>query len=166
MASNLRLRRALGLCAASLLALSTFASNPADATGATTTLRLKGGDRLVANAWHCGTYVRACGWKSSAKLLGTNPSRARWITNRATIEAHGLRASLSLSRKGPTVRVTGTSRAVVRTVWTNTNAWISDSAGEVRPGFTTAYVSVRSVASASHPTFGTPSGVTAYAGAF
>ena len=112
-----------------------------------------------------GSFTTTCSWSSSAKLLGSTPLRARWIKNEASVDAHGLGASLTLSKKSATVKVVGTSRSQVRTEWTNYDAWISDSSGAVKPGWLTTYVSVRSTATASHPTFGTPHGVSAYAGA-
>ncbi len=135
------------------------------ATSAESELRLVGGNKLVAHAWHCGTYVNACSWQASAKLLGHNPSRARWIKNTAEVKAHGFRAKISIGRN-TNVEITERSRSLIKTRWINRRHWISWSAGKVRPNRTTFYVSTKATASAAHRIFGRPRGVTAYAGAF
>lgn len=135
------------------------------ATSAQSELNLVGGDTLQANAWHCGTYVKACSWQSSAKLLGHNPARARWIKNVAEVRAHGIRARLTLGTS-TNVEIVEKSRSLIKTRWTNRRHWISWSRGKVKPGWTTAYVSTKVTASAAHRIFGRPRGVTAYAGAF
>lgn len=135
------------------------------ATSARNELRLRGGDTLQSNAWHCSTYMRHCSWQTSAKLLGHNPSRARWIAVHSEVKGHGIRPKITLGRT-TNVEITFRSRKLVRTRWINRRHWISWSAGRVSPSFSTAYVSTRSSASAYHRIFGRPRGLVAYAGAF
>lgn len=137
----------------------------AHGTSSSSSLDLKGGNKLEANAWHCGTYVKSCSWKSSAKLLGTNPRRASWIQNNAVAKAHGPFAKLTIG-KSTNVEITLKSKNLVKTRWRNSRAWISDSSGKVSPSFSTVYVSTESKAYANHKTFGSPGPVKAYAGAF
>lgn len=64
--------------------------------------------------------------------LRRHPSRtaARWIRNRAELEAYGV------------------SRSVAQVRWKNTHASISDTWGQMRPSKSTVYVSTRSCGSA------------------
>jgi len=130
-----------------VLLLAVFASaltiSPADATNASGKWNLRGGDQLQVNAWHCGTYVSTCSWSSSTKLLGSHPWRAIWIQNKATLEAHGFRATLTISKK-PGAILDQTTRSMGTVRWTNFRAWIADNSGEMSPSWTTAYVSTRS----------------------
>jgi len=118
----------------------------ASATSASNTWKLSGGDTFQVNAWHCGVYVSTCSWTASTKLLGTTPLVASWIRNRTELEAHGWSASLKISKK-PEANLTMKSKGLGQVEWTNTNAWISDNSGTMKPGWTTAYVSVRSCGS-------------------
>jgi hypothetical protein len=142
----------------------------ATASGATATtgsseLNLRGGDKLQANAFHCGIFFSHCSWSSSAKLLGKTPDRASWIRNNAEIRAHGPSAKITLG-KSSNVEIEFKSKTLIKTRWTNTKTWISDSSGKVSPSKTTTYVSTKSSAYAYHPAFGKPGPVVAYAGAF
>ena len=148
------------------VAAGIFASSamPAMATTGSSELNLKSGDKLQANAFHCGLYFSHCSWSSSAKLLGTTPKRATWIRNNAEIRAHGPSASITIG-KSSNVVIEFKSKTLIKTRWTNTKTWISDSSGKVSPSKTTVYVSTKSKAYAYHPAFGTPGPVVAYAGA-
>ena len=158
-------RRILGAALTTLLAAGIAVAPSAEATSSTTNLRLNGGDVLQVNAWHCGTYVSSCSWKTSTKVLGSHPLKASSVTNASQLQAHGWGGSISLGSSW-NVTITGSSHSLVSTRWTNTNAWISDSGGVVKPGWATAWVSTRATGSARHPIFGSPSNVQAYAGAF
>jgi hypothetical protein len=136
----------------------------ATATTASSELNLRGGDKLQANAFHCGVYLNSCSWSTSAKLIGTTPRRASWIQNNSEIRAHGPSAKLTLG-KSTNIEITFKSRSLIKTRWRNSKTWISDSNGKVSPSKTTVYVSTRSKAYASHRTFGKPGPVVAYAGA-
>lgn len=155
--------RVMGTGIATAAAL-VVASPTALATTASNELNLRGGDKLQANAFHCGVYFNHCSWSSSAKLLGNTPKRASWIRNNAEIKAHGPSAKLTLG-KSINVEVEFKSKALVKTKWTNTKTWISDSSGKVSPSKTTLWVSTKSKAYAYHPRFGRPGPVVAYAGA-
>lgn len=135
------------------------------ATSGQNELRLNGGDTLESNAWHCGTYFRHCSWQTSAKLVGSHPRRARWISVNTEVKAHGPSAKITLG-KTTNVEITFKSSNLVRTRWINRKHWISWSGGKVSPSFSTTYVSTRSSASAYHSIFGRPHGLVAYAGAF
>jgi hypothetical protein len=139
-------------------------AQPASATSAQTNLRLVGGDTLQANAWHCGTYWNTCSWANSAKLLGYNPAYARSITNESELQVHGVSVSISLGSSW-NVSVVYHSTTLIRSRWTNYNAWISDSSGSVKVSPWSTYVSSKETASAYHPIFGSPHGLVAYAGA-
>src|SRR4051812_4647464 len=65
----------------------------------------------TVNAWHCGIYNSACDWKTSTKLLGNNPPNAWNITNRAELEAHGISASIEISKE-PKATLTMKSRSL------------------------------------------------------
>ena|ERR1022692_713053 len=154
------------LAAGAILASAGLAVAPmAQATSSSTSLRLNGGDALQVNAWHCGSYVSSCSWSTSTQLLGWSPALASSITNQSQLQAHGWGGSISLGSSW-NVTITGSSHTLVSTRWTNTNAWIADSGGVVKPGWATAWVSTRAIGSAYHRTFGSPSNVQAYAGAF
>ena len=140
------MRSAVGFTTAALAALALSAS-PASATSASTTWNLPGGDTFQVNAWHCGTYVSACSWTTSTKLLGSTPFNASWIRNKASLEAHGISASLSIS-SSPSAGITWTSKSLGSVTWTNTNNWESDFSGVMKPGWTTVYVSTQSCGSA------------------
>jgi hypothetical protein len=154
----------IGLVAATGTALITMTAGVAGATSGSTTLNLSGGDKLQANAWHCGTYVRACSWANSAKVLGTHPSYADSVTNQSNIQVHGISLSISLGST-TNVSIIYHSSGLIKSKWTNYNAWISDSSGIAHVSVLSTYVSSREIASAHDAIFGSPSGVTAYAGA-
>ena len=157
------LKAAAGVAVAAAATAVTLAS-PASATSASSDWRLAGGDTFQLNGWHCGTYVTACSWTASTKLLGYNPANARWIENKTELEAHGISASLTISKNPEaTLTMVSSSLGVVR--WRNYNAWISDNSGVMRPGWTTVYVSVRSCGSASVNANITVSQKCVYAGA-
>jgi hypothetical protein len=160
-------KRVAALIAALLLAVPAVlgvAASPAAATSASTTLNLHGGDQLQANAWHCGTYFSACSWANSAKVLGCNPCYAHSVTNVSEVAVHGIVLGITIS-KPINISIIYKSSTLVRSRWTNFNAWISDSSGVANVSPLSTYVSSKETASASDPIFGTPSGVTAYAGA-
>ena len=144
--------------------LAAAGASSASATTGSSELNLKGGDKLQANAFHCGVFWNHCSWSSSAKLLGNTPKRASWIRNNAEIRAHGPSASITLG-KSTNVVIEFKSKTLVKTKWTNTKTWISDSSGKVSPSKTTTFVSTKSKAYAYHPAFGRPGPVVAYAGA-
>jgi hypothetical protein len=110
-----------------------------------------GGNRLEANVW-IETFAdwNGCGdWLTSAKLWGNNPSLAAWIKNTASFRANGVGASIwgaSLSGNGTDMSAS----------WTNTNAWISDLAGNVCANWLTWYVSAASTATSYVPQYGSP----------
>jgi hypothetical protein len=153
--------------AAATLALAGVAAfgAPADATSDSASWNLKGGDTFQVNAWHCGTYVNTCSWTSSTKLLGSNPFNAVWIQNRAELEAHGISASLTIS-KNPEATLTMVSKSLGVVRWKNYNAWISDNSGKMDPNWSTAYVSTRSCGSAKVNSSISVSEKCVYAGAF
>ncbi|MEV0963716.1 hypothetical protein AB0J25_14175 [Streptomyces sp. NPDC049910] len=122
-------------------------ASPAHATSASTSVGIPGGNKISINAWHCGFYVSACDWKASTKMSGTNPRTAQWIQNRAELAAHGVSVSIKIS-KNPEATLTMKSRSLGEVRWKNTNANISDTYGQMRPGGTTTYVSTRSCGSA------------------
>jgi hypothetical protein len=149
---------------ASGAALAGLFASSAGATTGSTTLNLAGGDRLEANAWHCGTYISDCSWANSAKITGSNPSYADSVTNESDLEVHGVSVSISLGST-KNVGIIWTSETLIKSKWTNYNAWISDSSGVANVGYTSTYVSSKEIASAHDAIFGSPSDVTAYAGA-
>jgi hypothetical protein len=126
---------------------------------------LPGGDKWEVNAWHCGTYVNACDWKTSTKLLGNNPGNAWNITNRAELEAHGISASIEISKE-PKASLSMKSRSLGEVRWTNTNAWIADLSGQMKPSYSTAHVSTRSCGSGQVNANINVSEKCVYAGAF
>jgi hypothetical protein len=90
--------------------------------------------------------VTTCSWTASTKLLGSNPTVAQTITNRAELQAHGISASLTIS-KDPSATLTMTSKSLGVVRWTNTKAWIADNSGSMKPNFSTTYVSTKSCGS-------------------
>lgn len=132
---------AVGLCG------SVAALTPADATNASATWRLSGGDRFQVNAWHCGIYLNHCSWTTSTKLFGAHPRRAAWIKNTAVLEAHGFHASLTISKE-PGVTLTQSSKSIGTVTWINFHNRISDNSGVMSPNWTTVYVSTESCGAA------------------
>lgn len=122
-------------------------SGPAQATSESASWKLKGGDTFQVNAWHCAAYLKSCSWKTSTKLLGNNPFNAIWIENRAELRAHGLNASLKISKR-PSATLTMKSKSLGVVRWRNTRDWIADNSGKMNPSWTTVYVSTRSCGSA------------------
>jgi hypothetical protein len=164
MTNGIRMRLISGaaaVCAAGALVLT---ASPAQATSASTSVGLPGGNKVSVNAWHCGFYVSACDWKASTKMSGTNPRKAKWIQNRAEFQAHGISVSLTIS-KNPEATLTMKSRSLGEVRWKNTNANISDTYGQMRPGGATTYVSTRSCGSAQVTSAIKVSEKCAYAGA-
>ncbi|MFF7528812.1 hypothetical protein ACFZB2_06910 [Streptomyces bobili] len=164
MTNGIRMRLISGaaaVCAAGALVLT---ASPAQATSASTSVGLPGGNKVSVNAWHCGFYVSACDWKASIKMSGTNPRKAKWIQNRAELQAHGISVSLTIS-KNPEATLTMKSRSLGEVRWKNTNANISDTYGQMRPGGATTYVSTRSCGSAQVTSAIKVSEKCAYAGA-
>ncbi|MFD0315896.1 hypothetical protein [Streptomyces flavalbus] len=143
------LRTRLGRgCAVVLAAVGLVVSAPpTHATSAATSVGLPGGNKIVINAWHCAVYANACDWKASTKMSGNSPKRARWIQNRAELEAHGVGVSITIS-KNPEATLNMVSRSLGVVRWKNTRARISDTYGQMRPSKTTLYVSTRSCGSA------------------
>lgn len=146
---------------AAILAIST---GGASATQNSSTMNLAGGDQLQANAWHCGTYFKACSFTASAKVLGTHPSYAASVTNQTEVAVHGIVLDISLGTT-KNFGVVYTQSGLVRSRWTNYNAWISDSSGTVNVSPLSTYVSTKETASAYDPIFGSPSGLSTTAGA-
>jgi hypothetical protein len=136
-----------GISLLAAVALALVAAPFAQATSASTSWRLHGGDTFQINAWHCSTYVKACSWTASAKLRGSNPSKARWIKNRALLQAHGVSASITIS-KDSSGSLKMVSKSLGQVTWKNTHAWIADTSGTMKPSWTTAYVSTKSCGSA------------------
>ncbi|MDX3530396.1 hypothetical protein P1P75_29280 [Streptomyces sp. ID05-39B] len=164
MTNGIRMRLISGaaaVCAAGALVLT---ASPAQATSASTSVGLPGGNKVSVNAWHCGFYVSACDWKASTKMSGTNPRKAKWIQNRAELQAHGISVSLTIS-KNPEATLTMKSRSLGEVRWKNTKANISDTYGQMRPGGATTYVSTRSCGSAQVTSAIKVSEKCAYAGA-
>lgn len=149
--------------AAGILVLSVGGS--ASAKPASASWNLPGGDTFQVNAWHCGAYRTACSWNASVKLLGYHPTTARWIKNRSELRAHGIRASLTIS-KNPSATLTMKSRSLGVASLRNTHAWIADTSGVMSPSWSTAYVSVRSCGTASVNSNITVSEKCVYHGAF
>lgn len=158
--------RAIRFLAVPALALGvlTALAAPASATSASSSLRLAGGDTLQANAWHCGSYFNSCSFANSAKLLGSSPYNASSITNQTEVQVHGISVSISLGTS-KNFGIIYNSSTLIKSRWTNYNNWISDTSGVVNVSPFSTYVSSKEIASAYHPTFGSPSGVTATAGA-
>ncbi|MGX1270940.1 hypothetical protein [Streptomyces phaeoluteigriseus] len=164
MTNGIRMRLISGAAAAFAAGALVLTASPAHATSASTSVGLPGGNKVSVNAWHCGFYVSACDWKASTKMSGTNPRKAKWIQNRAELQAHGVSVSLTIS-KNPEATLTMKSRSLGEVRWRNTNANISDTYGQMRPGGATTYVSTRSCGSAQVTSAIKVSEKCAYAGA-
>lgn len=164
MNKNIRMRLMSGAAAVFAVGALALSATPAQATSDSTTVGLPGGNKISINAWHCGTYVNACDWKASTKMSGSNPSKARWIQNRAELEAHGVSVSIKIS-KNPEATLTMKSRSLGEVRWKNTNANISDTYGQMSPSWSTVYVSTRSCGSAKVTSSINVSEKCAYAGA-
>jgi hypothetical protein len=164
MTKAIRMRLMSG--AATAIAAGTLAltAAPAHATSASTSVGIPGGNKITINAWHCGFYTTACDWKASTKMSGTNPRKAKWIQNRTELEAHGISVSITIS-KNPEATLTMKSRSLGEVRWKNTNANISDTYGQMKPGGTTTYVSTKSCGSAQVTSSIRVSEKCAYAGA-
>ncbi|MFF3845994.1 hypothetical protein [Streptomyces sp. NPDC002328] len=124
-----------------------LSATPTHATSASTSVGLPGGNKVAINAWHCTLYTNACDWKASTRMSGNRPRLARWIQNRAELEAHGVSVSVSIS-KNPEATLTMVRKSLGVVRWKNTNASISDTFGQMRPSRGTVYVSTRSCGSA------------------
>ncbi|MFG2848200.1 hypothetical protein ACGF12_34295 [Kitasatospora sp. NPDC048296] len=155
---------AVGTAAAATLGL-VAAAVPASATSDSSSWNLPGGDKWQVNAWHCGTYSSACSWSSSTKLQGGNPRTAQWIENRVELEAHGISASLTIS-KSPSASLTMKKRSLGEVRWRNSNSWIADNSGVMKPSWNTTFVSTRSCGSGRVNASINVSEKCAYAGAF
>ncbi|MEU7054475.1 hypothetical protein [Streptomyces sp. NPDC046197] len=164
MTKGIRMRLMSGAAAAFAAGALVLTASPAQATSASTTVGLPGGNKISINAWHCGFYVTACDWKASTKMSGSNPRKAKWIQNRAELQAHGVSVSIKIS-KNPEATLTMKSRSLGEVRWKNTNANISDTWGQMRPGGATTYVSTRSCGSAQVTNSIKVSEKCAYAGA-
>lgn len=134
------------------------------ATSASSQLDLPGGDKLEADAFHCGLYWSHCSWQTSAKLIGNHPKRATWIQNNAIIQGHGPSVKISLG-KSSNVEITFKSKTMIKTRWRNTKSWISWSKGKVSPSHTTLWISTESTATAYIPVTKKAGPVSATAGA-
>ena len=141
-----RLVRATAVAAA-LGAGLLIAAPSANATSASSSWNIHSGDKVSINAWHCGLYTNACSWTSSTKLSGSHPKNAVWIENVASLQAHGISASLTISKE-PQATLTMVSKSLGRVTWKNTHSWISDNSGLMKPNHTTIYVSTQSCGSA------------------
>lgn len=164
MKTGIRMRLMSGAAAAFAAGALVLTAAPAHATSATTTVGLPGGNKISINAWHCGVYVSACDWKASTKMSGSNPKKAKWIQNRADLQAHGISVSIKIS-KNPEATLTMKSKSLGEVRWKNTNANISDTYGQMRPSKTTVYVSTKSCGSAQVTSAIKVSEKCAYAGA-
>ncbi|MFI9548541.1 hypothetical protein ACIHAR_32270 [Streptomyces sp. NPDC052016] len=164
MNNGIRMRLASGAAAAFAAGALVLAATPAHATSASTSVGIPGGNKISVNAWHCGFYVTACDWKASTKMSGINPRKAKWIQNRAELAAHGISVSITIS-KNPEATLTMKSKSLGEVRWKNTNASISDTYGQMRPGGATTYVSTKSCGSAKVTNSINVSEKCAYAGA-
>ncbi|MGW4087116.1 hypothetical protein ACWEGS_29195 [Streptomyces sp. NPDC004822] len=164
MNKGIRMRLMSGAAAAFAAGALVLTASPAHATSASTSVGIPGGNKISINAWHCGFYVTACDWKASTKMSGTNPRKAKWIQNRAELAAHGISVSIKIS-KNPEATLTMKSRSLGEVRWKNTNASISDTYGQMRPGGATTYVSTKSCGSAKVTNSINVSEKCAYAGA-
>ncbi|MCF2537602.1 MULTISPECIES: hypothetical protein [Streptomyces] len=164
MNKGIRMRLMSGAAAAFAAGALVLTASPAHATSASTSVGIPGGNKISINAWHCGFYVTACDWKASTKMSGTNPRKAKWIQNRAELAAHGISVSITIS-KNPEATLTMKSRSLGEVRWKNTNASISDTYGQMRPGGATTYVSTKSCGSAKVTNSINVSEKCAYAGA-
>lgn len=131
------------LCLMLMLGFAT----PASATSERNSWNIPGGNVLEVFGSHCNTFVRTCDWGSHTKMFGTRPYNAQWIENRTTLEAHGFRASITISAP-PSAEITIHSRSMGTVRWRNFNAWTVYNSGTLRPSWSTAYVSVESCGSA------------------
>ncbi|GGU32780.1 hypothetical protein [Streptomyces lavendofoliae] len=164
MNKGIRMRLMSGAAAAFAAGALVLTASPAHATSSSTSVGIPGGNKISVNAWHCGFYVTACDWKASTKMSGTNPRKAKWIQNRAELRAHGVSVSITIS-KNPEATLTMKSRSMGEVRWKNTNANISDTHGQMRPGGATTYVSTKSCGSAKVTNSINISEKCAYAGA-
>jgi hypothetical protein len=123
-AKSMRRRLAHASSAALTATVLVFSATPTHATSASTSVGLPGGNRIAVNAWHCSLYANACDWKASTKMSGNSPRKARWIQNRAELEAHGVEVSVSIS-KNPEATLTMVNKSLGVVRWRNTNARIS-----------------------------------------
>jgi hypothetical protein len=106
--------------AAPAIAISDTGSTSLPGTGAT----------VEANAWQCNVYVDKCSFKTSTKTTkGGSKYTVSKITNKATVKANGIQATISLSPSGTPV-----SESTREVSWTNQNTWIADISGIADPG--------------------------------
>ncbi|MEU2285889.1 hypothetical protein ABZ614_28825 [Streptomyces sp. NPDC013178] len=147
MNKSTRARLVHGSAAALAATALVLSAPPTHATSASTSVGLPGGNKIAINAWHCALYTNACDWRASTKMSGSRPKKARWIQNRAELEAHGVSVSVSIS-KNPEASLTMVRKSLGVVRWKNTNASISDTFGQMRPSKGTVYVSTRSCGSA------------------
>lgn len=101
-------------------------------------------------AWHCTTYWSACDWRSETMLVNNGGKYMDWIENRSTLEAHGISASVTIS-KNPEASLKMVSNKIGEVRWrryvsNNTVTW-----GQMRPGGATTHVSVNSCGSGDGP---------------
>ncbi|WP_234440388.1 hypothetical protein [Streptomyces rimosus] len=164
MNKGIRTRLLSGTAAAFAATALVLTTSPAHATSASTSVGIPGGNKISVNAWHCGFYTKACDWKASTKMSGKSPRKAKWIQNRAELQAHGVSVSIKIS-KNPEATLTMKSKSLGEVRWKNTNANISDTSGQMRPGGMTTYVSTKSCGSAKITNSINVSEKCAYAGA-
>ncbi|MDK1472275.1 hypothetical protein QNO07_02340 [Streptomyces sp. 549] len=98
-------------------------------------------------------------------MSGSNPKNAQWIQNRAELRAHGVSASLTIS-KTPSATLTMKSRSLGEVRLRNTKTWIADTSGQMKPSKLTVHVSTKSCGSAQVNSSIKVSEKCAYAGAF
>lgn len=118
-------------------------SSPAAAVSESNSWNLSGGDKWQQNAFECNVFAFTCDWTASTKLLGTTPSVAKTITNRTELEAHGISVSIEISKE-PKATLTMKSRALGEVKWTNTDNWIADNSGQMKPSIGALSLSTKS----------------------
>ncbi|WP_066883676.1 hypothetical protein [Carbonactinospora thermoautotrophica] len=120
---------------------------------------------FVVKAWHCTMYRSACDWRSETMLVNNGGRIMDWIQNRSELEAHGPSATITIS-KNPEATLTMKSRSLGEVRW---KRFVSNNVvtrGQMRPSWSTAWVSVRSCGSGDGPgSYGYVSEKCAYAGA-
>lgn len=145
--SSVRTAAKIGTTAACAILFTAGMALPAQATSASSSWNIPGGNKLEVNAWHCGLFAKACDWKASTKMKGTKPKSAQWIQNRAEIKAHGIGAKVTIS-KNPSAVLKMKSKSMGEVRLKNTKTWIADTSGQIRPTGAPGYVSTKSCGSA------------------
>ncbi|MFJ6615237.1 hypothetical protein ACIQPT_33740 [Streptomyces sp. NPDC091289] len=144
MATTFASRLFSGAAATAAAGALVLSASPAHATSSSQSWNINGGYKATVNAWHCGVYVKACDWKTSTKLYkGKSSAKATWIQSRAIVKSHGVGASLEIS-KSPSIKIYSKTKDKAEYRWKNTNTWISDASGQVKPGWSATHISTKS----------------------